>query len=37
VNTRAVDRDCIFAGYGALLANIPGEAIVALMRRSLGV
>jgi uncharacterized protein (TIGR01319 family) len=32
-----VDRDYIFACCGALLAHFPGEAVVALMRRSLGV
>jgi hypothetical protein len=32
-----IDRDYIFACCGALLAHFPGEAVVALMRRSLGV
>jgi len=32
-----VDRDYLFACCGVLLAHFPGEAVVALMRRSLGV
>jgi len=32
-----VDRDYIFACCGALLAHLPGEVVVALMRKSLGV
>jgi len=32
-----VDRDYIFACCGALLAHFPGDAVVSLMRRSLGV
>ena len=32
-----VDRDYIFACCGALLAHFPGDAVVALMRHSLGM